>query len=201
MKKGKFIVLEGADGLGKSTMIEALKRLDMVKIFGNGLPVSFLNDPSSGIPIAKEIRKILKQNTDKMCKETNLLLMLAARRELTEEIEHLLEFSNVICDRYALSTHMYQGINYSSSFLERLSLEFQLEIKPDITFVLTRNEPYRKDPNDTIESLFPFEKIEKRYEKACKSTFREIYNIVEIPLGNKSIDENIDFILRNIERL
>lgn len=201
MRKGKFIVIEGADGLGKSSVIREMKKLNMVKIFNNGLPVYFLNDPSSNIFIAKDIRNILKENSNKMCKETNLLLMLAARRELTKEIEHILEYSNVICDRYSLSTHVYQGMNIPSSTIERLSQELSLEIKPDITFVLTRKEPYRKEINDTIEQVFPFELIEERYEKACKSCFRQMYNIIELPLSNKTMNERLEFILEMIQRV
>lgn len=199
MKKGKFIVIEGADGLGKSTLINNLKNDEEF----NNMPVIYLNDPSSDIPIAKDIRAIRKSSTDKMCKETDLLLTLAARRELTKEIKKCLEFANVVCDRYSLSTYMYQGMNFNDGLIFCLHQDLHLEIKPDITLVLTRNKPYKEETDDAIEKVFRFDDIEKRYEDACKGFMRNRYNIVEICLGDKTSGEVLNEaknIIKNIEK-
>lgn len=200
MKKGKFIVIEGADGLGKSTLIENLK--SNIE-FDNNLPVVYLNDPSGDIPIAKDIRAIRKSSTDKMCKETDLLLTLAARRELTKVIEETLKHSNVVCDRYSLSTYIYQGMNFNDAFIFCLHEDLHLEIKPDITIVLTRDNPYKEETDDAVEKVFKFKDIEKRYESACRGFMQSRYNIVEICLGNMTSEEVLKEtkdIIENIEK-
>lgn len=103
MARGKFIVLEGGEGSGKSAMMERLREI---------LPHStvFTRDPG-GVYLGEEIRRfVLSQDTRGIDPATEILLFLAARAQLIAElIEPALEEGrNVISDRFILSTIAYQ---------------------------------------------------------------------------------------------
>jgi dTMP kinase len=102
--RGKFIVIEGPDGSGKTTIWEGLK---------NVLPADqylFVRDPGS-TPISTEIRKILlNPDFSEMCPTTELLLYTAARDQMLKQtiIPALEKGIHVISDRYIQSTLAYQ---------------------------------------------------------------------------------------------
>jgi dTMP kinase len=106
---GRFIAFEGIDGSGKSTQ---LKRLG-AHLRGKGHDVVETREPG-GSPGAEEIRNLVLQgDPDRWSAETELLLFTAARRD---HLERLIEPSLaagkiVLCDRFADSTRMYQGLS------------------------------------------------------------------------------------------
>ncbi|MBM7836562.1 dTMP kinase [Clostridium sardiniense] len=107
MKKGLFIVFEGGEGSGKSTMIDKVYEwlrecdYDCIKTREPG-----------GISIAEQIREVIlnKENT-KMDGKTEALLYAAARRQhLVEKVIPALENGQVVlCDRFVDSSLAYQG--------------------------------------------------------------------------------------------
>jgi dTMP kinase len=103
MARGKFIVLEGGEGSGKSVMMERLKET---------LPQGtvFTRDPG-GVSIGEEVRRlVLGRDARGIDAATELLLFLAARAQLIAELiaPALDEGRTVICDRYILSSIAYQ---------------------------------------------------------------------------------------------
>lgn len=105
---GTFISFEGIDGSGKSTQA----RLLAAHLQGAGHDVVLTREPG-GSPGAEEIRKlVLEGATDRWSPETEILLFTAARRDhLERKIRPALaEGKIVICDRFADSTRMYQGL-------------------------------------------------------------------------------------------
>lgn len=108
MKRGLFITLEGGEGAGKTTQIPVIREYFEKR----GAEVITLREPG-GTPCAEEIRTILKtaHDDDPLCNEAELLLMYAARAQLTKNviIPALKAGKVVICDRYDLSTRAYQG--------------------------------------------------------------------------------------------
>ncbi|MBN2710896.1 MAG: dTMP kinase [Planctomycetes bacterium] len=105
---GKFIVFEGPDGCGKSTMVEAARRHFKVK----GVAATFVQDPG-GTDIGQQIRKILlDKHNDAMCPMTELMLYVASRAQLVAEIiRPALERGEVVVsDRFTASTLAYQGV-------------------------------------------------------------------------------------------
>ena len=104
----KFIVFEGIDGCGKGTSIEFAKNM----LDRRGIPCACVRDPGKTV-IGEKIREILldPEHTE-ICRETELLLYVAARAQLlAEQIEPLLKEGKwVLCDRYDLSTLTYQYI-------------------------------------------------------------------------------------------
>ncbi len=102
-----FITLEGPEGSGKTTAVEAaVKELE-----ARGYQIVRTREPG-GTPIAEQIRNVIldKENT-KMDPRTEALLYAASRRQhLVEKVwPALKEGKIVICDRYLDSSLAYQG--------------------------------------------------------------------------------------------
>lgn len=105
---GYFISFEGIDGSGKSTQA----RLLADHLRGTGRDVVLTREPG-GSPGAEEIRAlVLEGDGDRWSPETELLLFTAARRDhLERTIAPALDAGQiVICDRFADSTRLYQGL-------------------------------------------------------------------------------------------
>ncbi len=111
MSKGKFIVIEGSEGAGKSTMVNEVKKYLMEH--GVSEENIILTREPGGTPLAEKMRNILKEidERDVLCPESELLLMYAARVQLvnTVIIPALNSGKYVIGDRHDLSTVAYQG--------------------------------------------------------------------------------------------
>ncbi|MGH1464769.1 MAG: dTMP kinase [Cognatishimia sp.] len=107
--KGVFITFEGIDGSGKSTQTRLLAE----HLKEAGYDVVLTREPG-GSKGAEEIRAlVLEGDPDRWSAETELLLFTAARRDhLERTIEPALANGKiVICDRFADSTRMYQGLS------------------------------------------------------------------------------------------
>jgi len=106
---GCFISFEGIDGSGKSTQARMLA--DRLRDAGHDV---VLTREPGGSPGGEEIRALVLQgNPDRWSAETELLLFTAARRDHMERIilPALESGQIVICDRFADSTRMYQGLS------------------------------------------------------------------------------------------
>ncbi len=106
---GLFVSFEGIDGSGKSTQARRLSEA----LRAMGRDVVLTREPG-GSPGAEEIRALVLQgDPDRWSAETELLLFTAARRDhLERTIRPALAAGQiVICDRFADSTRMYQGLS------------------------------------------------------------------------------------------
>lgn len=106
--KGIFIVLEGSDGSGKSTIAKKIGNYYQ----GKGREIEFTREPG-GTKISEKIRNlILNKNNTEMDYRTEALLYAAARAQLvSEKIKPWLDEGKiVISERYYYSSLVYQGI-------------------------------------------------------------------------------------------
>lgn len=106
---GFFISFEGIDGSGKSTQSRRLAEYLRAK----GREVVETREPG-GSPGAEQIRALVLQgDPDRWSAETEILLFTAARRDHLERViaPALAAGKTVICDRFADSTRMYQGLS------------------------------------------------------------------------------------------
>ena len=106
MKKGSFIVIEGPDGSGKTTIALRLK-----EILSEKYDIVHTREPG-GIDIAEQIRNIiLDPKKTAMEAKTEALLYAASRRQhLVEKvIPALKRGSIVLCERFVYSSLVYQG--------------------------------------------------------------------------------------------
>ncbi len=104
---GKFVTIEGCEGVGKSTLLKKLARYFDEK----GISAKFTREPG-GTPVAEKIRGvILDASNAEMTSTAELLLYASARAQHTEELimPSLEQGKIVICDRYSDSTLAYQG--------------------------------------------------------------------------------------------
>ncbi len=134
--RGRFITFEGGEGAGKSTQAALLA--ERLRALGIGVDVT--REPG-GSPGAEVIRHVLLSGAAKpLGPEVETLLFAAARDEhLNSTIRPALSRGRwVICDRFADSTRVYQGIlghvdQRLIRALERLTVG---RTKPDLTLVL-----------------------------------------------------------------
>ena len=136
MNLGKFITIEGSEGVGKTTQIAALR--DSLK--ERALEVIVTREPG-GTPRAERIRELLLTPTDEPMPMTcELLLMFAARATHIENlIRPALERGAwVVCDRFTDATYAYQGEGRGVRREEIAHLErfVQAELRPDLTLLL-----------------------------------------------------------------
>jgi len=107
MKMGKFLTLEGVEGVGKTTNLNFIA--DYIKAAGKEVVTT--REPG-GTKIAEQIRALLLDHDEEvLCDESELLLMFAARAQhLKNVIIPALESGKwVICDRFTDATYAYQG--------------------------------------------------------------------------------------------
>src|SRR4051812_9834833 len=105
-KRGVFVVLDGVDGAGKSTQLALLEQW----LTSVGRSVVRIRDPG-GTELGEKIRSVLLDPSSRISMNAETLLYFASRAQLISEIiGPALERGDVIlCDRYELSTIVYQG--------------------------------------------------------------------------------------------
>ena len=156
MKLGHFISFEGIDGSGKSTQAKVLtKTLEDL-----GHNVVLTREPGGSIG-AEEIRRLVLQgDPDRWSAESEILLFTAARRDhLEKTILPALDAGKiVICDRFADSTRMYQGLSRGDlrTLVDELH-SLMIPRDPDLTVLIDLNPKLglsRAKSRNTIEERF-----------------------------------------------
>jgi dTMP kinase len=134
--QGKFIVLDGPDGCGKSTQVELLVKW----LRGQGVPNSRFRDPGD-TSIGERIREILL-NPEHLAMDTRteLLLYMAARAQLwAEKIAPALAANRcVVLDRWLSSTCAYQGFagGFGIDKVIKIATDCLERVWPDLTIIL-----------------------------------------------------------------
>ena len=132
---GAFIVLEGGEGVGKSTQVGLLAAA--LRATGREVVVTYEpGDTKSGA----ELRAVLLHADAPLDPRAELLLMLADRAQhVAEVIRPAIERGAVVvCDRYTPSTLAYQGVarGLGADEVERLSRWAAGAVEPDAVVVL-----------------------------------------------------------------
>ena len=154
---GVFLSFEGIDGSGKSTQT----RLLADHLRAQGREVVLTREPG-GSPGAEEIRALVLQgDPDRWSAETELLLFTAARRDhLERTILPALEAGKVvICDRFADSTRMYQGLSRGDlrGAVDQLHT-LMIGREPDLTILIDM------DPATGLARAKSRNSVEERFE-------------------------------------
>ena len=134
--KGKFITVEGIEGVGKTTNIDFIHQ----QLQAAGRDVVLTREPG-GTPLAEAIRGLLLDpaytGMDSTCE---LQLMFAARAEhLARVVWPALEQGQwVLCDRFTDATYAYQGggRGIDGGVIARLEELVQGDFRPDLTLLL-----------------------------------------------------------------
>jgi dTMP kinase len=136
MVRGKFITVEGSEGVGKSTNVGFLA----AAIQAQGFEVICTREPG-GTPIAERIRQILLEHGEEPLPDIAELLLFFASRSLhiSNKIRPALEAGKwVICDRFTDASRAYQGSGRGLD-MQRINLLadwVQDDLQPDLTLLL-----------------------------------------------------------------
>lgn len=136
MSRGKFITLEGGEGVGKTTNLAFIQ----AHLAQHDIDVVVTREPG-GTVLAEKIRQlVLDKDSETIAETAELLLVFAAR---AQHIKHVIEpalarGSWVLCDRFTDATYAYQGggRQMRNSTIEWLEHLVQGNLKPDLTLLL-----------------------------------------------------------------
>lgn len=189
--KGKFITLEGCEGVGKSRQLAFLKEY----MTSNGIDFVVTREPGGG-KISEKIREIiLDGNNREMTDECEALLYAAARvQHLNDIVEPALKQGKlVLCDRYLDSSFAYQAYarGLGMDFVEKINSYAIENFTPDYTIFLdlSPEEAFKRkggvDKNDRLElSGFEFhQKVYQGYLAVAKNNPERVIRID--PTGTK----------------
>jgi len=135
-KRGRFIVLDGVDGCGKTTQAKRL----VARLEAQGESVLHLREPGS-TELGERLRELLLHSSSKLSPRVETLLFCAARRQMLDEIvsDALAQGSWVVCERFNASTFAYQAVAGELDEAEIVALldGWVGDPRPDLTLVLT----------------------------------------------------------------
>jgi dTMP kinase len=167
--QGKFIVIEGPDGAGTTTQANALARF-----FEARGQSAFVTQQPSPLPVGRLIRERLQARSEdpELAEWRSLALLFAADRldHVAQEIEpRLAEGEHVICDRYQLSSLVYQGLHAPDTWVYDLN---RFARRPDCTLLLRvplqecwRRQQERGEDREVYDDQQLQEEVHRRYEQ------------------------------------
>ena len=135
-KPGKFITLEGIEGVGKTSNLRFIKEL----LESSGHDCVVTREPG-GTNLGEALRGLLLSHSDdNMSADAELLMMFAARAEhLSKVIRPALDNNKtVLCDRFTEATYAYQGGGrlLDVDKISELEQWVQGDLRPDLTIIL-----------------------------------------------------------------
>jgi dTMP kinase len=203
MPTGKYIVIEGTDGTGKSTQVGVLRET----LQQQGIDSIEFHEPE-GVPIADEIRTIIKNGNLERDGITNLLLFTAARHEIWHQkaLPALKLGKWVVAARNYYSTIAYQGygeglaIDLITDTTERFT--DSLYMKPDISLILAlKNESERTKritQRGALEKPDTFESRDADFQQRVQDGYLAIAQSYRLPVISAS--QPIEIVAREINK-
>ena len=206
--KGKFITIEGSEGVGKSSNIAFIEHY----LKKSGKDILLTREPG-GTELGEKLREILLDARNKsISDDAELLLMFAARAQHLDQVilPALTEGKWVICDRFTDATYAYQGggRGIPESRIETLENWVQNGLQPDLTFLLDmsvedglkragqRSEPDRFEQ----EKMEFFNNVRDTYLARAKryyDRFRVINAAPALDVVQKQIEDVLVSLLEN----
>lgn len=202
MACGKFITIEGTEGVGKSTNLTYVHEW----LLQRGFEVVVTREPG-GTPLAEEIRALLLARREEPVDETaELLLVFAARAQHLQQVikPALARGAWVLCDRFTDATYAYQGGGRGLDVAAIAQLEqlVQGELRPDLTLVLDIDvelglqRARERAALDRFESeaVAFFERVRETY-RALAQAAPERYAVVDAGQPLAAVQKDIDRVL------
>ena len=203
--KPTFISFEGIDGSGKSTQIKLLAD----HLHSQGRKVIVTREPG-GSTGAEQIRALVLQGEiDRWSAETELLLFTAARRDhLERTIRPALAAGEIVlCDRFADSTRMYQGLSRGDlrQTVDQLH-NLMIGTEPNLTVLLDINPALgltrAKSRHGTEERFEDFgESLQARMRQGFLALANDSPDRVKVINGDRAIDSVADDIKALVDGL
>lgn len=198
---GKFITLEGIEGVGKTTNRAYIRQL----LEQAGKTCIETREPG-GTPIGEALRELLLEHKHEgMSADAELLMMFAARAEHLDKVilPALRAGQVVLCDRFTEATYAYQGGGRGLNQKKISDLEHwvQGELRPDLTIILDapvalgrqragqRSRPDRieKEQNDF------FERVRQTYLELARH-YPERIAVVDASVAIDKVQYQIDHV-------
>lgn len=205
MQKGKFLTIEGTEGVGKSTNLAYVHDW----LLARGLDVVVTREPG-GTPLAEEIRQLLLSKREESVDETaELLLVFAARAQhLNQVILPALERGAwVLSDRFTDATYAYQGggRGLNKAVIEQLETLVQGELRPDLTLILDidvelgLNRARQRGELDRFESetISFFERVRSSYQQRV-NIFPARYRVINAGKSLEEVQAEIGSVLQTL---
>jgi len=208
MPMGKFITIEGTEGVGKSTNIAFIQQW----LSSRGIELVMTREPG-GTPLAEEIRELLLSKREEVVDETaELLLMFAARAQHLNTVikPALARGAWVLSDRFTDATYAYQGGGRGIDKAKILQLEqlVQGQLRPDLTLVLDIDVAQGLERANRRGALDRFEEEEISFFERVRAAYRERaeadpgrYRVVDAGLPLEQVQAQIAAILADIKGL
>lgn len=203
MTQGKFIVIEGMEGAGKSSAISVITEYLAEK----GIAFKQTREPG-GTPLAEQLRTIVKsaKHDEQLTQETELLLMYASRSQLLANVIQpaLSEGDWVIGDRHDLSSRAYQGggRGIDDQIMETIANVTLKGFKPDLTLYLdiepqiglARARARGELDRIELEQIDFFERVHKKYQSLANAddTIVTVDASQEMPKVHQDIRQALD---------
>ncbi|MBL4582831.1 MAG: dTMP kinase [Gammaproteobacteria bacterium] len=173
-KRGLFLTLEGAEGVGKSTNIEFITQY----LAQRNIDYVLTREPG-GTQLAEKIRDLLLAvHEESMSELTELLLVFAARAQhLDKVIEPALAAGKwVVCDRFTDATFAYQGAGRGLSVetIEQLQSMVQGELRPDLTLILDLDPEIGMERANSRGELDRFEREQQSFFRLVRQGYLDI---------------------------
>ncbi len=205
MQRGKFLTIEGTEGVGKSTNLAFVRDW----LCARGLDVIVTREPG-GTPMAEEVRSLLLSKRDEPVDETaELLLVFAARAQhLAQVIKPALARGTwVLSDRFTDATYAYQGggRGLNKQVIEQLEQLVQGDLRPDLTLILDidvesgLNRARQRGELDRFESetISFFERVRKAYQQRAESA-PDRYRLINAGASLPEVQAEIDSVLSRL---
>ena len=172
--RGKFITIEGIEGVGKSTNIESIAKF----LMENDIEYLVTREPG-GTTLAEDIRDLLlKVDGEEPVELCELLLVFASRAQhLKKIIEPALNNGVwVLCDRFTDATYAYQGggRGLSRTTISQLENLIQETLRPDLTIILDLEVAIGLSRAKNRGALDRFEKERIEFFERVRQTYLSI---------------------------
>ncbi|ABJ75428.1 dTMP kinase [Leptospira borgpetersenii] len=200
IEKPIFVVFEGIDGSGKSTLCKSLTE----KLTERGIPSVNFTEPTN-FETGKYLRKFLRGEIDLERKEQIDAFLNDREESLRQNILPSLESGkNVLLDRYMYSTAAYQsGDDLLPETIIEKNLKKNFKI-PDLLFYLDLNPAIalerlsqRKENKERFETLAQLEKIRSAYNRILP---KETIRIDGVKGPDEIVQECLEIFLRNFNK-
>ncbi|MBI3889313.1 dTMP kinase [Candidatus Saccharibacteria bacterium] len=198
---GKYVVIEGHDGTGKSTQVELVRK----KLLEQGIESIEFHEPAGSL-VADAIRSVIKNGKLPRDAITNLLLFSAARHDIwfRQALPALMAGKWVIASRNYYSTLAYQGFGEGLdmemiSTVTRIATDDQY-LRPDIAIILDLdNETERRKRIASRGSLAhpdTFESKDDEFQSKVNKGYAAIATSHNIPVVSAA--QSVDAVQREI---
>ena len=190
----KFIVVEGSEGVGKSSQIKIIERY----LIDNKIDYILTREPG-GTSFGESIRDIILNDDNNTEELTDSLLFYASRYENYKKIilPALDAGKTVVCDRYHYSTLVYQGIVGNNSSVKAIHEIFDAIYSKMIDHIIylytTPKESFKRISKRSVTDKFESRGLSylEDLSNAYELVFNGMRNIIKIDTSeDKDITED-----------